>query len=469
MHAASATTDRKPWIPISLSAPRGLHPASFTNSSTFLPRLGALLFCLFSLLTTARAELPGGDELWLAPPPRLPAVDLYFFWSSRCPHCQEARPFVESLPQEHPWIRLHSLEILGNRENRARFERLATVVGIQPQSVPTFLWCGQHYTGFNEIKSTGGFLLASLTECYREHYGEPPSSSEVSASAPRLEPVNPQSLELPLLGSLDPTGYSLPVLAVVLGGLDAFNPCAFFILLFLLSLLVNTRSRGRMLLVGGVFISVSGLVYFAFMAAWLNLFQLLGGIQFITLIAGVIAVSIGLINIKDYFWLRQGVSLSLSAGHKSRLLERMRGLLTTERLATLLIGTLVLAVAANTYELLCTMGLPMVFTRILTLEQLPSIQYYAYMALYNLVYVLPLAVIVGLFVVTMGRRKLSEREGRFLKLLSGSMMAGLGLMLILAPQWLSQPLVAIVLILGAILFSFVVQRLYRASVKQTAR
>lgn len=107
------------------------------------------------------------------------------------------------------------------------------------------------------------------------------------------------------------------------------------------------------------------------MAAWLNLFQILGSVKLITLAAGIIAVLIGLINIKDYFWLKQGVSLSLGDGSKERLFGRMRGLLTTDRLPTLLAGTLVLTVAANSYELLCTMGLPMVFTRILILEQLP--------------------------------------------------------------------------------------------------
>jgi hypothetical protein len=216
-----------------------------------------------------------------------------------------------------------------------------------------------------------------------------------------------------------------------------------------------------MLLIGGLFVTVSGLVYFAFMAAWLNLFQLLEGVQLITLTAGLLAIAIGLVNVKDYFWPRKGVSLSLSDGHRSSLFARMRGLLNTEHLPSLILGTLALAVAANSYELLCTMGLPMVFTRILTLEQLPQLQYYGYLALYNLVYVIPLVVIVAVFVATMGRRKLSEAGGRFLKLLSGSMMGALGLALVFAPELLSRPLLAIALIAAAILFSLLVQALYR--------
>lgn len=426
--------------------------------------LGRLLLLLLCMPAASRAELPGGDELWLTPPPRVPAVELYFFWSNRCPHCQEARPFVASLPARYPWIRVHSLEILEHPENLARFEQLAGALGIRASAVPTFMWCGEHITGYAGEHSTGRVVLAGLSDCYRRHFGALPGAAAEPApgGAPvGAEPAPEQRIEIPWLGSLDPASHSLPVTAVLLGALDAFNPCAFFVLLFLLSLLVNSRSRKRMLLVGGVFVSVSGLIYFAFMAAWLNLFQVLGSVQAITLGAGLVAIGIGLINIKDYFRLHQGVSLSLSQQHRSRLFTRMRGLLGTDHLPALLLGTLALALAANSYELLCTMGLPMVFTRILTLQQLPTLQYYAYLALYNLVYVLPLAAIVGLFVATMGRRKLTVSEGRFLKLLSGSMMTGLGLVLVTAPDALSRPLSAVLLIAVAIAFSLALHLLRR--------
>jgi hypothetical protein len=218
-----------------------------------------------------------------------------------------------------------------------------------------------------------------------------------------------------------------------------------------------------MLLIGGLYVSVSGLVYFSFMAAWLNLFKLLEGVKAITVIAGLLAVVIGLLNIKDYFWLRRGVTLGLSGSQRSQLFKRMRGLLAADRLPTLVLGTLALAAAANSYELLCTMGLPMVFTRILTLEQLPALQYYGYLALYNLVYVLPLAIIVGLFVATMGRHKLSESGGRFLKLLSGCMMGLLGLVLLAAPEVLSQPLLTILLILASIALALLIRRITRSA------
>jgi len=399
------------------------------------------------------AALPGGDQLWVSQSTEPAAVDLYFFWSSRCPHCQEARPFIESLPGRYPWIRLHSLELENQIRNRERFLQMGRLIDITPTTVPTFMWCGRSQVGYADNESTGKYLVDELAGCYREYFGSlPPGVTQLSNQ-------HSNQVDVPWFGNLDAEKLSLPALAVVLGGIDAFNPCAFFVLLFLLSLLVNTHSRPRMLLVGGVFVFTSGVVYFAFMAAWLNLFQLLGTVRLVTLAAGLLALLIGLLNVKAYYMPEKGAALAISQQNRERLFRRMRTLLDTQRLLPLLGGALLLALAANSYELLCTMGLPMVFTRILTLEQLPTLHYYGYLALYNLVYVLPLGLIVGLFVLTMGRRKLSQSEGLFLKLVSGLMMAGLGLLLLLAPDRLSHPVWAGLLVVLAVLVSILLHRL----------
>jgi len=249
------------------------------------------------------------------------------------------------------------------------------------------------------------------------------------------------------MGQLEAADFSLPALTLIIAGLDAFNPCAFFVLLFLLSLLVHARDRNKMLLVGGVFVFFSGLIYFLFMAAWLNVFLILEELRYVTLGAGIVAVAVALINIKDFFWFKAGVSLTIPDRAKPLLYQRMRNLVAAARWPSVLAGTAALAIVANAYELLCTAGFPMVYTRILTLRGLPALDYYLWLALYNLVYVVPLAVIVAVFTFTLGGRKLQEEEGRLLKLVSGNMMLGLGLTLLFAPQWLDN-LGATALLLG---------------------
>jgi len=409
--------------------------------------IGLLLIWTLSPGVPALAASPASAEWWLTRTATgQPQVHLYFFWSQTCPHCRHARPFIEALPADYPWLELHSHDITRDMAGGVQYTRMAEALGEAANSVPAFLFCGQMLTGFDRPETTGQQLRQQLEECYRR-FIEPAAAPE---AAPAITPAATPLLELPLIGRVDPGALSLPVLTVTLAGLDAFNPCAFFVLLFLLSLLVHARNRRRMLLIGGVFVFFSGLVYFVFMSAWLNIFLLVGELRIITVLAGVLAVVIGALNIKDYFAFQQGPSLSIPDEAKPKLFKRMRGLVGAEHLPTLLMGTVALAIVANSYELLCTAGFPMVYTRALTLHDLSAGGYYLYLTLYNVVYVLPLLVIVLVFVRTLGSRKLQEREGRLLKLLSGTMMAGLGLMLLFYPEGLSDALSSLLVVVGAL-------------------
>ncbi|MEJ2451454.1 MAG: hypothetical protein P8047_12385 [Gammaproteobacteria bacterium] len=167
-----------------------------------------------------------------------------------------------------------------------------------------------------------------------------------------------------------------------------------------------------------------------------------------------------MINIKDYFWFRRGLSLTISEQAKPRLFQRMRRLLQARSLPTMLLAASGLALFANLYEFLCTAGFPMVYTRILTLSHLSDVEYYAYLLLYNLVYVIPLFLIVIVFVISMGVRKLQQGEGRVLKLLSGTMMLGLGLVLLLVPDLLQNVLATLLLLLLAIVVTFTLNTAY---------
>ncbi len=350
-------------------------------------------------------------------------VHLYFFWSQKCPHCLKAIPFVDSLARDNSWLELHSAEVSQNRQNLQRYVEMANSLGHEARSVPAFFICGQLITGFDSPQGIGQRILDHARACQQK-------------PATAFSATDDETLLLPFIGMVDPKSNSLLMFTLIIAGMDSFNPCAFFVLLFLLSLMVHARSRTRMLLIGSTFVGISALVYFLFMAAWLNLFIMTGAIPVITLIAGLVAIIIGIINAKDYFLFRQGPSLSIPESAKPGLYRRMRELLKANNISTMLLGTAALAVAANSYELLCTAGFPMVYTRLLTLNELSNLQHYAYLVLYNFIYVIPLMIIVIFFSFTLGAYKLSEQQGRYLKLLSGLMMLGLGLIMLFAPNLL---------------------------------
>jgi hypothetical protein len=202
----------------------------------------------------------------------------------------------------------------------------------------------------------------------------------------------------------------------------------------------------------------SGIVYFIFMAAWLNVFLIAGELRVITVIAGLLALTVAALNIKDYFWFKEGPSLSIPDAAKPGLFKRMRDVVTTGNMGPMLASTVLLAIVANSYELLCTAGFPMVYTRALTLAKLESWQYYAWLAVYNVIYVLPLLAIVVVFTKTMGARKLTESEGRILKLVSGFMMLGFGLVLLFAPNLLTNTLASILVLVLAVVASVAVAK-----------
>ena len=244
-------------------------------------------------------------------------IQLYFFWSRQCPHCSHALPFVTGLAQRLPWLELQSLEINADSTHARRYRELAATLGQEANSVPAFLLCGTMTTGFDTGATSGAALEQSLRTCYRMVQANGPPGWQQFARLQQEAPV-----QLPVFGSLDLRTLSLPVFTLVLAGLDSFNPCAFFVLLFLLSLLVHAGSRGQMLLIGGTFVFFSGLLYFLFMAAWLNLFLVAGELAWVTTLAGLVAVAIALINIKDFFWLHRGISLSIPERARPHLYQR---------------------------------------------------------------------------------------------------------------------------------------------------
>ena len=386
----------------------------------------------------------GAEAVWTEPGPDGVQVHLYLFWSKDCPHCLEARPRLLDVAAHNAWVHLHDYELSRHPGNVERFDALAGEVGGKARAVPTLIYCGRMEVGLDSSDAGIAALLDRLQACRAQ-----PDGMTDAGAAP---------LRLPLFGEVDPARVSLPLLTVLIAGMDAFNPCAFFVLLFLLSLLVHQSGRRRMALIGGVFVVFSGLMYFAFMAAWLKLFIVLGSLPWVTGAAGLLALLVGVVNVKDFVCLRQGPSFSISDSGKATIFQRARRLLAAENLPAMLAATLVLAVSANFYELLCTAGFPMVFTRLLTLQGGGVAQNHLYLALYNVIYVLPLLAIVIVFVRTMGARKLSEREGRLLKLLSGLMMSGLGALLLLAPQQLAHLELAIGIPLAAIAITWIAAR-----------
>ena len=427
-------------------------------------------------------------------------VVVYLFWATGCPHCQEEKDFLLEMAGRYRGIELRYFEVKGNLENAKLFSDMADAYGVRLKGVPaTFIGGDGPIVGYRDAATTGREIEERIQGCIRvgcpdpsermrlhtegppllpqggsagiiaqEGEGVCPQDKECPEGAPasmtspagpgtpplRKEEAAPRGpspgaagqksesvIELPLLGKIDASNGSLLYQTIAIAGIDGFNPCAFFVLFTLLGLLLHVHSRKRLLVIGGIFVFFSGFIYFIFMAAWLNIFLLAGKIDAVTAAAGAVALVIAAINIKDFFFFKKGISLVIPEKAKPRLFDRMRRLMKSGSFPSMIAGTVVLAAAANVYELFCTAGFPMVYTRILTLHHLQPGEYYLYLVLYNVIYVVPLAAIVLFFAVTLGARKLTEHQGQVLKLVSGMMMLCLGAVLLTRPELLNNVVV----------------------------
>lgn len=408
-----------------------------------------------------------GSPIAVSASPAKKEFIVHFFWGSGCPHCKEEKAFLNEMKKIYSTMKVLDYEVWYDKENAALLSKMAKGYNIRAAGVPITFIGHNSVIGFSEHSKkelSEFFQECSVNQCANPSdiisetmpFVENPAAQEKSRSSNLECTEKNKAVYIPWIGNLDSSQMSLPVITLVIAGLDSFNPCAFFVLFSLLGLLIHAKSRKKMLLIGSVFVFFSGFIYFLFMAAWLNLFLVMGQVDIITKIAGSVAIAIAVINIKDFFIFKKGISLTIPDGAKPKLFDRMRKLLKTTSVFSILIGTAVLAVAANAYELLCTAGFPMVFARILTLSNLSSSWYYLYLILYNVVYVIPLSLIVIIFTITLGRKHVTERQGRLMKLVSGTMMLALGGVLLLNPTVLSNAFISFVLLIGALIVSLVI-------------
>jgi len=369
------------------------------------------------------------------------ARTLQVFVREGCPHCADAKAFLADWAQQRPGLQILLRPVDTDAQARQDLLALSREAGVWPPGVPTFVVDGRVLVGFDDAEHAGRALQA-LVDGPQRGMASPHTAPPAGTAGPdRVRDGGPGSARDDGAGGmqdgvLSASRLGLPLFTLALGLLDGFNPCAMWVLLFLLSLLVRLRDRRRMALVAGTFVLVSGAVYYAFMAAWLNVFLAVGLSSAVRQGLALLALAIGVINVKDFIAPGWGVSLAIPARARPGLVVRMHQLRAARSLPATLLAVATLALAVNLVELLCTAGLPAMYTAVLAQQALSPAAHHAYLGLYILGYIADDSLMVAVAVAALGSGKLGERGGRVLKLLSGVVMLLLGAVLLLRPQWL---------------------------------
>ncbi len=387
---------------------------------------GILLFSLFSPLILAQED--NSEE-----------INIYFFWAEGCPHCSAEKVFLSELEQRYSNLDIHSLEVTKNRENAGLLAKAGKELNADVSGVPFTIVGEQYFIGWYDKETTGKAIEEAVNCAIKNHCTDVVSGLERQITQEENSGDNkaiPEKLNLPIIGEIETKNLSLPLLTILIAGLDGFNPCAMWVLLFLISLLFGMQNKKKMWIFGSVFIAASAFVYFLFMAAWLNIFLFLGFVFWIRIIIGGIALWAAYYNLKEYLTNKDGGCKVTGEKKRQRVFENLKKIIQEKYFIIAMLGLIALAFAVNLIELICSAGLPAVYTQILALNSLSSWQYYSYLILYIFIFMLDDLIIFFIAMKTLQMTGISTKYGRISHLIGGIVMLIIGLLMIFKPELL---------------------------------
>jgi len=344
-------------------------------------------------------------------------IQINFFYSAICPHCAEEKKFLGELQKKYPEIEIKEYETFytqGNLKLFNEFYEKYNVPAGERGYVPATFTPTKYFIGFNEQ------IAQEIENCLKECLGEGRAV--------------PQKIKIPFYGSVDVSKISLPALTLILGIMDGFNPCAMWILLVLISLLLPLGSRKKIALVGGTFLFAEGFLYFLFMTAWLNIFLAMRYVTLTRILIGIFGISFGIWRIREFLTWRPGVCKVVDhSKSQEKIMDKMKNILKPSTVPATILGVVSLAFGVNLIEFFCSAGFPVMYTRILTLQNVSGIQYYLYLLFYNILYMLDDILVFGFAFFTLGRFGFSDKYNRYSTLIAGILIFILGILLIFKP------------------------------------
>jgi len=400
-----------------------------------------LLLCFFifmPFITNAQENLSNSQEDY--------KLNIYYFYGDGCPHCADESEFLSKLKNEHDYLQVNYFETWYNRENAKLINKIIEELSLRGQvsGVPVLFVGKNVVNGFVSEETTG----VGIRQLVEYHYAAKTpdiigsiinNSQNISDSDEIQQGVINNQLEkikLPLLGEINLQGASLLGLSLAIGFVDGFNPCAMWVLLFLISMLIGMRNKKRMWVIGLTFIITSGAVYFLFMTAWLNLFLFIGFIFWIRIIIGVVAIASGIYHLREYYKNRNGTCKVIEEEKRVKIFDRIKYIINEKSFALAIVGIVGLAAMVNMIELVCSAGLPAIYTSVLSGANLSTWQYYGYMLVYIIMYIIDDLAVFVIAMLTLQVTGIANKYVRVANLLGGIIILLLGILLIFKPGWI---------------------------------
>jgi len=382
-------------------------------------------------------------------------INVYLFYGDGCPHCKAEEEFFDGYLKEYTDVKLHTYEVWYSKENQTKFDKVQTILDEPASGVPYLVVGTNVIAGFAEnsteekITNTINFYRnIDYTDNVGIYLGvveeEPEISSETSSetsseiSNKDNNQYKDETFNIPLLGKKAAKDVSLGLAAVVIGLVDGFNPCAMWILLFLISMLLGMKNRKRMWAIGITFLVTSALIYFLFMISWLNLAVFLNKIIYIRIGISLVAVIFGTVSI-----LRFLKSIGKDEGcevvdtkNRKKIIQKIQKIVKEDSFFLAILGVMVLAISVNVIELLCSLGLPVMYTEILAVNNVPSFSKLIYTIVYVFFFLLDDLIIFTVAMKTLQIKAISNKYGKYSHIIGGVIMLLIGILMLFKPEWL---------------------------------
>ena len=344
--------------------------------------------------------------------------EVYFFHVPGCSHCEEQEPFNEKLESEYPSINITRHDATTPTGSALLSEMLENL-GIEDMPVfPITIFGNQVFSGWESEETTGRAIEEALQQCLAGDC--PPPAGE--------EPED--GIVLPIIGKFVPADYSLPALAVILGLVDGFNPCAMWVLVYLISLIATLRDRKRIWLIVGSFVLASGVLYFLFMTAWLNAFLFIGYVRPVTTVIGLVALGGGILQIRGFIETKGAIVCEVTDEEsRKKTMTRIQKVVSSPITLGTVAGIVALAFLVNSIEFVCSAAIPAIFTHVLSLASLTTFQYYGYILLYVLFFMLDDLIIFGTAAFALSSN-LGERYAKYFRPVGAAILIILGVLLL---------------------------------------
>lgn len=371
-------------------------------------------------------------------------VVVHLFRQEGCPYCRAADGALAGLLAERPAARLERIDLGVSEADDRLFTRAVAHFAFDRAAVPLVVIGDRAFLGFADDGRSAGLYREAIDRCLAAvcpsvvaalRRGETPPPPAVDPDEARAAAL-PDTVELPFLGAVAVRDLSLPALTVVLAAVDGFNPCAMWVLVFLIGLLLGLEDERRMWLLGGAFLFATAAMYFAVMAAWLNLALTLAAVAWVRLVVGALAVGGGLWFLWEFRANRDATCRVTDPEGRLRIMSRTRRVVNEGRLLPAIVGIMALAVAVNFVELICSAGIPVVYTQVLVMADLGPLAHYGLITLYLAVFMLDDVAIFVTAMVALRVGGLTGAYARWSHLVGGLVLIALGLVMVFRPDWL---------------------------------